>query len=72
LNVLLRLLSNFIATNANFLNSWSHGLKGELMKKLLLILTLSSLAFSLVACNTVQGVGRDIEKSATWTKEKLP
>jgi len=42
------------------------------MKKLLMILSLSGLAFSLVACNTVQGVGRDIEKSATWTKEKLP
>jgi predicted small secreted protein len=72
LDVLLKLRSNLIANDTNFFNSWFHGLKGELMKKLLIILTLSSLAFSLVACNTVQGVGRDIEKSATWTKEKLP
>ena len=42
------------------------------MKKLLMILTLSSLIFSLAACNTVQGLGKDIERSATWTKEKLP
>ena len=37
-----------------------------------MILTLSSLIFSLAACNTVQGLGKDIERSATWTKEKLP
>ena len=42
------------------------------MKKLLMILTLSSLALSLTACNTVQGLGKDIERSASWTKEKLP
>ena len=65
-------IKQLIATSTGLFKSGLHLLKGELMKKLLMILTLSSLALSLVACNTVQGLGKDIERSATWTKEKLP
>lgn len=65
-------MKQLMATSTGLFKSGLRLLKGELMKKLLMILTLSSLIFSLVACNTVQGLGKDIERSATWTKEKLP
>jgi predicted small secreted protein len=37
------------------------------MKKLLVILT----ALSITACGTVAGMGKDIQTSAEWTKEKM-
>jgi predicted small secreted protein len=37
------------------------------MKTLLVILT----ALSITACGTVAGLGKDIQKSAEWTKEKM-
>jgi predicted small secreted protein len=37
------------------------------MKKLLIVLT----ALSLTACGTIAGMGKDIQKSAEWTKEKM-
>ncbi len=40
------------------------------MKKIL-YLTAIVLALLLTACNTVHGVGTDIEKAADWTKQKL-
>lgn len=40
------------------------------MKSLLLIVTLMT-ALTLSACNTVAGAGKDIEKAADWTKEKI-
>ena len=40
------------------------------MKSLLLIMTAIA-AFTLSACNTVAGAGKDIEKAADWTKEKI-
>lgn len=29
-------------------------------------------AFVLTACNTVEGLGKDIEKSADWTRNHMP
>jgi predicted small secreted protein len=37
------------------------------MKTLLVILT----ALSITACGTVAGLGKDIQKGAEWTKEKM-
>jgi predicted small secreted protein len=37
------------------------------MKTLLIVLT----ALSLTACGTIAGMGKDIQKSAEWTKEKM-
>ena len=37
------------------------------MKTLLVILTVLSIA----ACSTVAGLGKDIQKGAEWTKEKM-
>lgn len=37
------------------------------MKSLLIILT----ALSITACSTVAGVGKDIQNTAEWTKEKM-
>jgi predicted small secreted protein len=37
------------------------------MKTLLVILT----ALSITACGTVAGLGKDIQTSAEWTKEKM-
>ena len=37
------------------------------MKTLLVILT----ALSITACGTVAGLGKDIQKGAEWTKEKI-
>lgn len=38
------------------------------MKKALLFLLIS---MSTVACSTVAGVGKDIQSTAEWTKEKM-
>ena len=35
------------------------------------ILTAILLSMTLVACSTVAGLGKDIQKSAEWTKEKM-
>jgi predicted small secreted protein len=37
------------------------------MKTFLIVLT----ALSLTACGTVAGLGKDIQKGAEWTKEKM-
>jgi predicted small secreted protein len=37
------------------------------MRTLLIVLT----ALSLTACGTVAGMGKDIQKGAEWTKEKM-
>jgi predicted small secreted protein len=37
------------------------------MKTLLVVLT----ALTLSACGTVSGLGKDIQKGAEWTKEKM-
>ena len=37
------------------------------MRTLLVILT----ALSITACGTVAGLGKDIQKGAEWTKEKM-
>jgi predicted small secreted protein len=37
------------------------------MKSVLVILTL----LALTACSTVAGVGKDIQSSADWTKDKM-
>jgi predicted small secreted protein len=37
------------------------------MKILLAIVTV----FALTACGTISGLGKDIQKSAEWTKEKM-
>ena len=37
------------------------------MKQALIIVTL----LALTACSTVAGVGKDIQSSAEWTKEKM-
>ncbi len=37
------------------------------MKTLLIVLT----ALSMTACGTVTGLGKDIQKGAEWTKEKM-
>jgi len=34
-------------------------------------LTLLILVLALAACSTVAGVGKDIQSSAEWTKEKM-
>jgi predicted small secreted protein len=34
-------------------------------------LFLLALMLSLVACNTVTGAGKDLEKASEWTKEKM-
>jgi predicted small secreted protein len=35
------------------------------------IFVLCSLALALTACGTIAGVGKDIQSSAEWTKEKM-
>jgi predicted small secreted protein len=37
------------------------------MKRILLLLIM----LSLVACNTVTGAGKDLEKASQWTKDKI-
>jgi predicted small secreted protein len=37
------------------------------MKTILVVLT----ALALTACGTVAGLGKDIQKGAEWTKEKM-
>ena len=37
------------------------------MKTILVVLT----ALTLTACGTVSGLGKDIQKGAEWTKEKM-
>lgn len=37
------------------------------MKRILLLLIM----LSLVACNTVTGAGKDLEKASQWTKDKM-
>ena len=37
------------------------------MKTILVVLT----ALTLTACGTVAGLGKDIQKGAEWTKEKM-
>jgi predicted small secreted protein len=38
--------------------------------KVLLMLVMAS--FLLSACNTVEGLGKDIEKTADWTRNHMP
>jgi len=35
------------------------------------IVTVLVIALALTACNTVSGIGRDIQGSAEWTKNKM-
>jgi predicted small secreted protein len=37
------------------------------VKKLFLLF----IALALVACNTVSGAGKDLEKASQWTKDKM-
>ena len=40
------------------------------MKKLSLLMTLIALTFSLTACETMKGLGKDVEDAGEWVQEK--
>tara|TARA_A100001391_G_scaffold7621_4_gene4883 strand:+ start:23056 stop:23187 length:132 start_codon:yes stop_codon:yes gene_type:complete len=42
-----------------------------MFRKVLFTLTIGSCALALTACNTVRGVGQDIESVATTTEEAI-
>jgi entericidin B len=40
------------------------------MKKLLVILALGMMVFALSACETMKGLGKDVEDAGEWVQEK--
>ena len=40
------------------------------MKKLLIILTIGMLMCALTACETMKGLGKDVEDAGEWVQEK--
>lgn len=40
------------------------------MKKLILIMTLLVMVFSLSACETMKGLGKDVEGAGSWVQKK--
>lgn len=40
------------------------------MKKLWLVLAIGLLVFSLSACETMKGLGKDVEDAGEWVQEK--
>ncbi|NIP49123.1 MAG: entericidin A/B family lipoprotein [Phycisphaerae bacterium] len=40
------------------------------MKKLLVILSIGVMVFSLSACETMKGLGKDVEDAGEWVQDK--
>lgn len=40
------------------------------MKKLCILLVLATMALGLSACETMKGLGKDVEKGGEWVQEK--
>lgn len=40
------------------------------MKKMLMALTMALLVFTLTACETMKGLGKDVEDAGEWVQEK--
>ena len=40
------------------------------MKRILLLLTIGFVVFTLSACETMKGLGKDIEEGGKWVQEK--
>lgn len=40
------------------------------MKKILIFLALAVMVFTLSACETMKGVGKDVEDAGEWVQEK--
>jgi predicted small secreted protein len=40
------------------------------MKKMLMALTMAMMVFTLTACETMKGLGKDVEDAGEWVQEK--
>jgi len=40
------------------------------MKKILIVLAMSIMVFTLSACETMKGLGKDVEDAGEWVQEK--
>lgn len=40
------------------------------MRKMLMALTMALLVFTLTACETMKGLGKDVEDAGEWVQEK--
>ncbi len=40
------------------------------MKKILIVLSMTMMVFTLSACETMKGLGKDVEDAGEWVQEK--
>lgn len=40
------------------------------MKRILIVLAIGTMIFTLSACETVKGLGKDVESAGEWVQEK--